>query len=675
MNVKNIFAVWLDDPSARDRSLVGGKAAALSRLLAGQYDVPRGFVVTSAARTRFLEVNELRDAIIQTNDSASTSRAVPEAGASAVAQKLRRAILAGHMPTEVSSEISVHAAGFMVGQRFAVRSSGVLEDGASQSWAGQFDSFLDVAAEDIEEYVMRCWASQFGSRALSYGLSRPQGGEGRGGLAVLVQEYVEGQTSGVSFSVEPVTEDRSKILIEAVPGDGTSLVSGRAVPFSAIIDKDEGIVLRRQFAGDLRTELLAPHSLREIAMVTKSIETFFGCPIDIEWTREKGKLWILQARPITGLTMEEKPDRTSLPDILKYQLTFKVTGLGFLFTDMLMRGFGYLNPLFTSNKQAFRQYFPDERMEFAAREGYKWLSSPGGFESYRTEFRAFHESAVNRAEQILSTGINPINFGELLNLLARHLEFYSKTDFQFTNLTYLYYNEDAVVRHSLDELAKFKESARVWINDAVIEETSYFARLITMTANQLSLSSNDLEAYKIVEVISAFDGYRVPQAEISERKTAFVVYKNDEMVRYIVGDTAQQYIEAVAEIEDRLASSSVIGQVANKTTDSVTGVVRNIMVDYANLDKMEREMEDMLEGEILVSEFTAPELMTACRKAKAIVTDLGGMLSHAAIVSRELGIPCVVGTRTASRAYRTGDRISVDLRTGAIEHQKNPGQQ
>ncbi|HBG81570.1 TPA: hypothetical protein DDW69_01890 [candidate division CPR2 bacterium] len=75
----------------------------------------------------------------------------------------------------------------------------------------------------------------------------------------------------------------------------------------------------------------------------------------------------------------------------------------------------------------------------------------------------------------------------------------------------------------------------------------------------------------------------------------------------------------------------------------------------------------MEKDEILVAEFTAPELMLACQKAKAIVTDMGGVLSHAAIVSRELKIPCVVGTHTATKALKNGNKILIDLNSGTVQ--------
>jgi pyruvate,water dikinase len=98
----------------------------------------------------------------------------------------------------------------------------------------------------------------------------------------------------------------------------------------------------------------------------------------------------------------------------------------------------------------------------------------------------------------------------------------------------------------------------------------------------------------------------------------------------------------------------------------VTGRVKIIPVDYGNAARVWQSIDDMNENDILVAETTAPELVVACRKAAAIVTDVGGLLSHAAIVSRELKIPCVVGTGNASKILHDGDFVQVDGTKGTI---------
>ena len=98
----------------------------------------------------------------------------------------------------------------------------------------------------------------------------------------------------------------------------------------------------------------------------------------------------------------------------------------------------------------------------------------------------------------------------------------------------------------------------------------------------------------------------------------------------------------------------------------VKGPVKVITVDYSDISLLNAEIQKMSKGDILVAQTTAPELIVACKKAAAIVTDLGGMLSHAAIVSREFGIPCIVGTEYATQVFKDGDMVEVDAERGIV---------
>jgi phosphohistidine swiveling domain-containing protein len=307
-------------------------------------------------------------------------------------------------------------------------------------------------------------------------------------------------------------------------------------------------------------------------------------------------------------------------------------------------------------------------MEYAAREGYRWLSRRGGYAKYRQEFEEFHERAQTAFGEIMATDLSATAVASFFDYLAKYFEYYSKNDFQFTNLTFLYAEEDEVVRENLRELGEFKDVARVWINQASIDDDCALNQMLGNLSRQCGISRDDLDAFRIDELGDLFEGRTVSSEVIAERQDTYVVYVDAGRIRYVAGDQASDYVERVASIEESLARSEMVGQVANRMGEpQVEGVVRVINVDYGDLDKMESEMAQMREGEILVSEFTAPELMAACRKAKAIVTDLGGMLSHAAIVSRELGIPCLVGTQHASMALKSGDRIAINLDSGFVE--------
>ena len=113
------------------------------------------------------------------------------------------------------------------------------------------------------------------------------------------------------------------------------------------------------------------------------------------------------------------------------------------------------------------------------------------------------------------------------------------------------------------------------------------------------------------------------------------------------------------------------GQVACRADkDLVEGKVRLITVDYSDMESMDRAIGKMQQGEILVAKFTAPELTEALSKAGAIITDMGGILSHAAIVAREFNIPCIVGTNHATDVLKTGDSVRMDLTTGEVKIEK-----
>jgi len=141
--------------------------------------------------------------------------------------------------------------------------------------------------------------------------------------------------------------------------------------------------------------------------------------------------------------------------------------------------------------------------------------------------------------------------------------------------------------------------------------------------------------------------------------------------RYAFGAAAADYIRRIHKHNEDKAEAPIKGQVANRGSKQyVEGKARLIKVDYSDLAAVSKAISAMRKGEILVAEFTAPELVLACEKAAAIITDLGGMLSHAAIVSRELRIPCIVGTDHASHEIQTGDTVILNMDTGEVEIKK-----
>lgn len=160
------------------------------------------------------------------------------------------------------------------------------------------------------------------------------------------------------------------------------------------------------------------------------------------------------------------------------------------------------------------------------------------------------------------------------------------------------------------------------------------------------------------EVIASCNGNPVLPHDIAQRKYACVLGMSMAELSVLVGEEAKPYIDTFWDLQT--TSQELRGIVVSKRAgeDSAMGIARRI--------DSPSQANDFVAGEILVTAMTTPDFMPIIRKAAAIVTDQGGLTAHAAVVSRELGIPCIVGTRTATQQISTGDRIALNLTTGTI---------
>jgi pyruvate,water dikinase len=214
--------VWFREVDKDDVGLTGGKGANLGELTKAKIPVPPGFIVTSHTYFEFLDESGLRSKIekllanLDVNDSAMLQR---------VSREIKELITGSAVPTEAAAEVR-RAYREMGEGPVAVRSSATAEDMAEASFAGQQSTFLNVVGEEnVVAAVRACWASLFEARAIFY---RVQAGfeHLKVGIAVPVQKMVQSQRSGVMFTLEPVSGDKSKLVIEAIYGLGEAVVSG-----------------------------------------------------------------------------------------------------------------------------------------------------------------------------------------------------------------------------------------------------------------------------------------------------------------------------------------------------------------------------------------------------------------------------------------------------------------
>jgi rifampicin phosphotransferase len=276
-------------------SLVGGKAHSLSVLFNAGFPVPPGFCLTSAAFQDFSSKNNLYfqiEQLLVREDITLDEKAA----------LIQAAYASAPFPPALSAEI-IRAYSALAGDEaptaVAVRSSARAEDGIDFSFAGQYDTLLNVMGSlELLDAVRSCWASLWSARALSY-RSKHDFLHHEQFLPLIVQTEIPARHSGVIFTVDP-TNAQDVIILEVVEGKGEGLVSGLINPIRYRLDKSSLNVL--DFSQpDSRTISFSREKVRRAALLALEVERFTGSPVDIEWAECEGQIYLLQSRPITAL--------------------------------------------------------------------------------------------------------------------------------------------------------------------------------------------------------------------------------------------------------------------------------------------------------------------------------------------------------------------------------------
>jgi len=330
MQLSQRAIVWFEDVGKEDIPLVGGKGANLGEMTRSKIPVPPGFIVTANAYYDFIEKSALAPsigAILQKIDS-EDSRALQQASS-----QIKQLILDATMP-ELTAQAIKKAYQQMGLGLVAVRSSATAEDLPEASFAGQQSTFLNIEGDNrVVRAVQECWASLFEARAIYY-REQQRFDHFKVGIAVPVQRMVASEASGVMFTVEPLTSDTDKIVIEAIYGLGEGLVSGEVTPDLFIIDKQSMSITSRKISlqdkklvyntaataeepniwvtvsGAREKQKISDADVIKLAEIAKLLENHYGCPQDIEWAAENGELYIVQTRPVTTIknTIETEPE-------------------------------------------------------------------------------------------------------------------------------------------------------------------------------------------------------------------------------------------------------------------------------------------------------------------------------------------------------------------------------
>jgi len=368
---------------ASDAPRVGPKMARLGQLASTGWRVPDGYAVTAAALEGWLPPAALAELHrLFSGPTAGAAATGPELGGrprlTRLSEQARQLIEGQSLPSRLADAVAdAHArlaarTGRGALLRVAVRSSAVGEDGHAASFAGQYETYLGVSgAGEVLRHIAKCWASGYSAHALDY--RRRFGGSSplrAHDLAVGVLELVDARSAGVAFTLDPVTGDRGRLVVEANWGLGESVVSGQVTPDYWTVERDSGRILERRTDGKLvwsvlagpgegggRGTVLAPlpaelaqapclsdDEVRYICRQAAAIEAAEGAPQDVEWAIAReldlpDSVYFLQHRPeTTWRTTATPPASASAPapapapaksfDPVQYALrnVFKVPG-------------------------------------------------------------------------------------------------------------------------------------------------------------------------------------------------------------------------------------------------------------------------------------------------------------------------------------------------------------
>ncbi len=337
------YVMDFKDISREDVALVGGKGANLGEMTRAGFPVPSGFCITAESYRQMVEYNKFDDDLrkqldgLDVHDSDELTRR---------ADKIKKIISRAEVPEEMARAIIEAYRKLKKGERnplVAVRSSATAEDLPEASFAGQQATFLNIQGEaGVLQAVRNAWASLFEPRAIFYRETN-KFDHFKVYLAIPVQLMVQSEVSGIMFTVNPVDNDKRRVVIESVWGLGEMIVQGAYTPdhyevrkdtkevYARVVNRQEKQLIKK---GQETKETEVPKNRIEkqklddaqivrLAEIGMKLQDHYKFPQDVEWALEDGELYIVQTRPITTMGAVDRKKMMTVKGMDKMKLLVK----------------------------------------------------------------------------------------------------------------------------------------------------------------------------------------------------------------------------------------------------------------------------------------------------------------------------------------------------------------
>jgi pyruvate,water dikinase len=722
------LAYSLSQMSGTDQNLLGGKASALARMAQQGLPVPQTICISTDAYAMFMDETGLRAQVLMEYHRKQFDQMRWEEMWDC-SLRIQNMFARTPMPVTLAGPLRDAITRSFGNERVAVRSSAVGEDSANSSFAGLHESYLNLRGpKEVLEHIKLVWASMWSDAAILYRKEIGLDVE-KSSMAVVVQELVQGQQSGVTFGRSPV--DSSMAVVEAVHGLNQGLVDGTVEPDRWMIDRASGKIVSHTPAKRLKALVSASRGVKLISLpvqrrnkppltkpkvknlfsVEKRLAKLFGSDQDVEWTYDNSRLRLLQSRPIT--TNAGAADDEDRQWYLTLRRSFdSLVGLRVNIEDEIIPG---MIAEAESLQKTDLKVMSDEQLatEISRRAGIceKWKKR-------YWEFCIPFAHGVRLFGMVYNRTVKPENPYEFLELLAG------------TALKSVQRNErlqrlaDRVREdHSLAELVRsgklpegsefsnevmaLAEELRTPLSGAVslselragmLDFINEMAQAGNTEKNRRSRSKSSLEKDFLS---STPKGDRAFALKLLDLARASYRLRDDDNI--YLGQIEKRLLDSLEEARKRSKAASKIALDISYASD-VARCLRdpNYRLESRKLEPtkvedkriMPRQLvgqpagaglatgparvisrsEDLFafkKGEILVCDAVDPNMTFVVPMASGIVERRGGMLIHGAIIAREYGLPCVTGIPDADRIICTGNQITVDGYLGIVTINRN----
>jgi phosphoenolpyruvate synthase/pyruvate phosphate dikinase len=704
-----------------DRPRVGGKGYALSMLARGGFNTPKTICVTIDAYQEFLNQTGLRERILLELHRKDFKEMRWEEIWDC-ATRIRNLFLTKPLPESLTQELRQSINQFFSDQTVAVRSSAPDEDDAGSSFAGLHESFINLNGVDsILKHIRLVWASLWSDAALLYRQEIGLDAE-KSAMAVVVQETIPGERSGVAFTRNPNNEDQA--IIESIHGLNQGLVDGEIEPDRWIIDRarnkiiehtqpertywfvpsNNGVQLSALPKDKMHQPPLNSQEVGTVFTTARKAEEYFKTPQDVEWTYVKDRLILLQSRPITTLRSDKSSDQRGW--YLSLHRSFDNL------KDLRQKIENELIPGMIAAAEGLNQVALTELSDQALADEIKarlainlhWVNV------YWAEFIPYAHG-VRLFGQVYNDAVQPEDPYEFIDLLT-------STEMASLERNNMLMELAAIIRSDADLVKTLRNGDepdhhhdfRTLVDEFIdrfgdlscavtggkncVLGTGPLYRLLLELADHPAPAENRSKQDRFERLhqnfVSKFEGEEKSKAEemLELARNSYQLRDDDNIY---LGRIEAQLLAAIQEARQRLAKGPVetlrqmLEEVDFKpeTQKSIpTAVISGdrlqarqltgqpsgpgIAKGYARVIHNHSDLAEFKSKEVLVCDAVDPNMTFVVPLASAVVERRGGMLIHGAIIAREYGLPCITGVPDAVTLIKTGDEITVDGYLGIV---------